>query len=523
MVTYKQLNTTHQDYDADQIDRLKLLYTGGYEIQKHAKTFLPKLISESDASWKDRLKCSAYMPYMSQFVNFFTASLFSAELSVREAADAKDKSTLGSTVNDEDFYKLFSSNVDLQDTTLHNFLSDTFCNALQTGFEYVGVDMPALGDNPVPETLAEEEALGLNTPYLYKIDPKSVQDWCLDKNGKFIWVKMRNELFIQPDPLSEAMKQLEFKIWTIQNGKAFWTLYRSEIKKLNYEWRANDEFEEAEKGPTSFTAIPVHKLVIPTGLALGNKLGTVVEEYYQRRSMGIAAQNKACVAIPVVIRGPEFTEGSGINQTQQDPNRGSNPTGKFNSRGWVELGAGDDLKIVEATGTAHALLDKQLQDLAEQMMQMIHQMGNSAKNNTVALGRSGDSKAQDRHSTEILLTAYARVVKDFTKEIFKCISTARQENVIWNVSGLSTFVEEDREQLVKEVMALPLINIPSKTFTKIYYTKCALSLVGTVSPETEQTIVDEIESGIDSDEHKAQTEEDLLSEDPPKKDKTKSE
>jgi hypothetical protein len=123
-------------------------------------------------------------------------------------------------------------------------------------------------------------------------------------------------------------------------------------------------------------------------------------------------------------------------------------------------------------------------------------MSNSVSQNSKAVGRSAASKAQDRYATEILLSAYARVVKDFTRELYQCIATSRNESIVWVVSGLQTSLEEDRESLIKEALLLPNLDIPSETFKKRYAFRVALALLEGASPEEERTIKAEIEAGV---------------------------
>lgn len=510
MVIYKILNKTNVEYDAELITKMDLLYDGGYEIMDHADLFLTKLSIESQKSYNERLKCAAYMPYLSQFVDHFSSSLFSDDLMVREAADADNDDSLGGTSGDENFYKLFASNCDGLGNSLHNFMKDTFTESLYCYYSYVGVDFSMLDDNEdKPQTLLEEEARGLNKAYLYDIDPMTVIDWKKDDaSQKFEWIKIKNEICVQDDPLGEPMKQVQFKIWTMRNGVAHWQLYQSKPIPLNKEFRPSDDVPLVAEGDTSFLEIPIFHLCIPYGLHLGAKLGPVCEEYFQRRSFLVSNMNKTCIAIPVIKLGPEINAPGGAlpSDVQSNPNRAQGMRMQLSNQGYTVLGSEDDLEIKEANGHSHALVDKQLIDLRDQMHQVVNQMAQSASTKKGSKLQSAASKVEDRHSTEILLTAYARVVKDFVKEIFQCIAAARGEAIVWDIHGLSTFVEEDRQTIITEVQAIAgqqsiLQMLPSETFHKKYLLRLAMALTGTTSPEEEAQIQEELEKAVENKEH----------------------
>lgn len=506
MVTYKILNTANACYDPVQLQKMSLLYEGGYKIMDQASVFMTKLSIETSNSFNERLKCASYMPYLSQFVDQFASGLFSDELLVKEAADSSDANTLGGTADNDPFYKLFSANCDMMNNSFHNFSKDTFTESLYSKSAYIGVDFQKLNDEDKPANLLEEEEKGLDRAYLYDIDPVTVIDWKRDEaSEKFLWIKLRNERIIQDKPLDTPMKQVEFKLWTLDNNVARWDLYQSKPIKLTQQFKDSEEIPLVDGGETSFHEIPVFSLNIPAGLHLGDKLGPVVEEYFQRRSFLVSNMNKTCIAIPVVSLGPEISAPGGpINETQSNPNRAAVMRMQLSNQGYTIIGSEDDIDIKEAHGHSHSLVDAQLKDLREQMHQVVHQMAQSSAVNKQSSGRSASSKQEDRHSTEILLTAYGRVVKDFVKEIYQCIAEARGEGIVWNIQGLSSFVEEDRQDIIAEVTSIAgtqtsiLTMLTSKTFQKKYILRLSKALIGTMSPEEELQMQAEIETDVEA-------------------------
>jgi hypothetical protein len=289
--------------------------------------------------------------------------------------------------------------------------------------------------------------------------------------------------------------------------RAAWELFRTAPYKPNQPPKDEDDVPRAGGGETTFRQIPVIELTIPAGLWVGNKLGVLAREHFQRRSALNAAENKSLFAVPYVKLGPEITApGAAMpSEVQQNPNRGRDPRGEFNRKGYVVIGKDDDIGFAEPVGAAYELVDKQLEKLVDEMFRVVHQMASSVSATKQALARAAASKAEDRHATEIVLAAYGALVRDAAKRIYDCLAAARGENVVWTAHGLDKYELEDRDGILKEALSLDAIAIPSATFHKTYKTKIALALVGNCPPETQDVIREEIERGVDQqgvlDEH----------------------
>jgi hypothetical protein len=136
--------------------------------------------------------------------------------------------------------------------------------------------------------------------------------------------------------------------------------------------------------------------------------------------------------------------------------------------------------------------------LVEKLKEVVHQMANTASAHSGKVGKSAASKKEDRHSTEILLTAYGNLVRDFIKQIMNAISTARGEQIVWTVDGLDDFNIIDRDQLILEAVQFPLITQQSKseTFSKLYTEKFYLALLDGTSHEEALQIKKEVQDNV---------------------------
>lgn len=494
MVTYKILDNKNIKYNPNLLKRLYLLYKGGYELQANADLFLSMLASETTRSFEDRKRAVAYLPYMSDIIDYYAAMLFAGEVSVTEAADADDPNTMGNEVDDQNVYKLFLSSADLKGNSLEEAIRHTMTDALVFSHAFVGIDFPK--NDEVPISLLEEEVMQSARPYLYDIDPECVTDWSCNEAEKFNWVKLKSDNIVQLNPLDMPMHQIEFKIWTMENGFAKWQLFQTKPLRLDKYPAPNDDVPMVDEGITSFREIPVLKLCLPPGLAIGNKIGPICEDIFQRSSILVNGENKSVNAMRVVFLGPEAPPPGKeqFSMVQENPFRQDMVQNDWESKGFGVLGANDKMEVIESEGHAFQIVAEQIDGLIEKLKEVVHQMGNSASSVSKKAGRSAESKQEDRHATEMLLSAYGSIVRDFIKKVMICISTARSESIVWTVDGLDSFSVVDRNQLILESKDFQntLATSKSITFSRLYTEKLYSLLLDGTSHEDMMQIRQEI-------------------------------
>ena len=383
--SHKDLFSVNDDYQPDLNEKLRLLYHGGFEIQQCADKFLTRLDNlETPQAYQARKNGVAYIPYLSEFSTQFSSSLFSEQLEVKSPADADDSSTSGEDTTD-DFYKMFIQDCDGNGRSLHQFMQDVFDQSLYELKVYVGRDFPKA--NELPNNLLEEEAMGLSKGYAYTIPYDNVIDWKIDpRTGKFIWLKIFTECFPDDDPLSPPTHYFSFKIWQIINGKGAWTCWDSEKLPITKKYTQTTKYTLTEEGTTSFPDIPVDIFYLPKGYHVGQQIGTICQEHYQRRSFLVANANKTCVALGVVKLGPDIGAPGDAIPADIAPIESSKVLRRqLESDGWTVIRDTDAIEIIEAKGEAHKFVSEELKHLVEQMMQTLRQMNMTANSNTKAV------------------------------------------------------------------------------------------------------------------------------------------
>lgn len=495
-LAYGLLKQTNPDYRKAEWDTLDDLYHGGFRMAKHAGRHITRIYGETDERYRDRVQSTSYINYFGQIVDYFVASLFGQEMTVTPAADADNEQTAGGLPND-DFYEVFSDDCDLRGTRFVNLLRSVLTTALCKRTAWVCVDMPE-GAEPVA-SLAEQEALGLLRAYCYEVPNEQIVDWQENDEGILQWAIVNRCKTARLAPEASRGETVEeFKIWRRgDDGVVSWELYR--LSYLEAKPPAPDtEVPLVDEGTTSFARIPLLRFSLPPGLCVGEKIALVAREHYQRRSALNAAQNKSLVSLPVARLGPEMSAmGSDLpSDMQQNPYRGNDPIAQFMRQGFIVIGKDDQIEFAEPKGTAYDLVDKQIDQLKDELFRVAHLMAASVGNDSNTVRRSGESKKQDRYAETVVLQALGQIVKAFSIEVYETLAEARGEDVVWTAHGLETFDFDERTELVSEAIQMDQVNIPSQTWKRAYKTNMAFRLIPNLPPETQEQIRKEIALGV---------------------------
>lgn len=495
---YGLLRQKHPDYREAEWEILDDLYEGGFRMAKNAERHIPRIVGETDVRYKDRLNSTAYLNYFGQIVDYFVAALFTQDFTLTPADNPKDPDSVG-TLPDEGFYESFSDDCDMRGTRFPNLLRQVLTTALCKRCAYVCVDMPKPPEGVEAVSLYQEDLLGLRRSFVFQLPNEQLIDWLYDENGQLVWAILNRCSVKRLSPEeTRGLIEEEFKIWRINDeGVATWEIYKIAYAK---DRPPKDEVlvDCAEEGVSSFHRIPIIKLELPHGLCVGDKVAMVCREHFQRRSALNAAQNKSLVALPVARLGPEMTAaGQPLpSERAQDPYRGDDPIAKFQAQGFIVIGRDDAIQFAEPNGAAYHLVDKQIQQLKDEIFRVVQQMAASIGNDSGALRRSAESKKMDRFAEAIVLSALGQALRSFGVEVYETIADSRGENIVWQPHGLDHYSGDDRDALLSEAVQMDLIDIPSVTWLKAYKTSMAMKLMPNLPPEVQEQVRVEIEEGI---------------------------
>lgn len=177
----KRLRATHSDY-ADRKDFWLFLlksYEGGPAYVD--EDTLHKHQRENRLDYEDRLKRAYFLNYCQPLVDFVPEFIFS------QGVERKADPTL--VVE----FEKFKHNCDRAGTTLDVFMQQLAEDARIYGMTFVMVDKlpPPVEQDPEAVSVQRASELGIDLPYMVKVNPLEVLDWRIDQTGNYIFLKRR--------------------------------------------------------------------------------------------------------------------------------------------------------------------------------------------------------------------------------------------------------------------------------------------------------------------------------------------
>lgn len=496
---YKFLSARSPQHDLALCSKIRLLYEGGYAAKEGLKKILDRAPNETKAAFDYRVSRASYMPYFGQLVDYLVGALFAAPIHVTPAGDANDPNTIGE-FPDPKFYQLFAKDSDRKGCHFAQLIRECTTEALLCKCAWVAVDMPPAVQ---AESIAEEDAAGGARGYAYLLPYEEVFDWAEDKDGDgdLSWAIIGRRCIERSTP--ESIRDTYHERYTVwQKDPASrvvsFTVYETEPVKIGQDIQPETDILQKEKGTTTFARIPLVRFELPSGLWAGNKIGPLAEEHFQRRSDMLGSMARSLHEVPYILQGPEIPGADeGISEAQSDPGRGNVPVGPQQRSGWLVLGSQDKVGFAGPSGKAYEITDKQLHDLRDEIFRSVHAMALSLANTGGTARRSAESKTEDRRATGVVLDYLGTKARELGVNVYKTISDARKEVVVWVAHGLDDFDLEEQTSVVADAEAVQTLDIPSRTFRKEYTTKVALSLLPGLTPDTKSQIQQEISDGVE--------------------------
>lgn len=491
-------------------------YAGGYDLLDKIGDYLPQRVGESKERYQERLDAASYLNYLAPIADFFASNLFERDLVVKQPSDAGNSATPGDSLDEgaaKDFWTEFEQDADLEGNSVANLFKDVFRQGVLKQRSLLAIDMPTAPEGATPETKADEEKMGLTRAYAFLLPIDQMIDWKRGARGEWQWCKLRKVVDARESPDDPVgLIREEFKLWFLDGAgdqaRARWETYLTPAYVPGdsaKQPKPDDPIPLAGEGVTSFPKIPLVELDVSPGLCVGNKIGPVQREHFRRRSNLNASEEQALFEMFVVGLGPQMSATGGAlpSEIQMDASRGGaalDPMTRAKAMGALILGSEDTAQYVGPSGAMHALSDQRLKDLVEEFYRVVSQMSAGIKATSTSLGRSAASKAEDRGSTETILSEYGKIVRKFAKKVYDLIAAARGEDVLWAVHGLDKFELEDRQTVLNEAMQCDAVEIPSVTFHRIWKTQIAFALAHNATPAEQEAIRKEIIDGIHAEE-----------------------
>lgn len=431
---------------ADYWELLSKLVAGGSQVDEKVKAEL--LINPEKRSSKvieERLKLAPYMSNLGGILSRLESQLLMDKASYQSPARDND------TFWDEEFFPAGGLDM-LGSTSFHRILKDATLNALTQQLAIAVVDTPS-GE---AETLAEQEMLGGNKPYVFLLPREQMLDWETDENG-FLFVKLHSFDVVRQQWDDQPIPTHEFTIYQRypENENAItiqkWTLVPRDLDKMSAEdftleglreedaivtqtLPEQDIFHVVEGGRRIFR-FPVCVMKLHPSMWLADQLyDSQVSLFNQNaaREWALFSTNYAQLIFTDVEDEKELNLRLGLQANGY----------------YTSLPLGVKAQWLEREGPGIERAKEQIDERKEDMMQIIQQVSYAAAISGAGLRRSAESKKADQRSMDVMLEVYGQEIKDFAKNILDTATIARGSAEVWTVDGFDKY---DSDSLIADL------------------------------------------------------------------------
>jgi hypothetical protein len=476
-VKLKDLEVTREEYreHLDVWGTIQDLRRGASHLVKKASVYLPRKPGEEQAVYQNRLDKFCYTPVLNTAIREYVAKLSSAPI-------AKTGMDPAST-----FWASFLNNIDGSGANEKEFLTGLFANLLYYRDVYLVLDRPILG--PLRSRLEDEQNKAY--PVLKTFGPLNVPNW---GDG---WYQTR-QFYSVAEPLQPSKKMAR---WTYYDATVI-AVYEAEVS-LNASGAIEKVYTtEQPKGvvpskaiipltrvaPHGLGKVPVTKLSLPEELWVGNAA-------YLKQLQHIWIENA-------------WTEaGSIAGQVQrvfkpQKPVPSDDPTRLYEEPDYsgTDFGnpyvlVGDGFEFAESSGSAIANLTGQLETIEQHIRDIVSMGFLSASRGRGSVTQSGFSKEMDMTLLQDSMAAYGSKVAQLYEDSLKMVAIAAATGEEPTVTGLDNYTANTLDGMTGTTATmLPFIESLPQTARRLWFKKMSNLMVGTISPEEQGLIDDELET-----------------------------
>ncbi len=454
----------HREYREEYWARLRALYRGGESLLGNLellKQIIPKNNAESEDRYQERLRCAFYANYSSEIVGFVMAGLCEDPLRVVVGDDgtAEPAGFLAEFVKDT------ANNAD-EPVDLNTLARDVILEALQVRTAWVHLCAPA---DPDPELLEHMSRAELETHRAEQderiearcLPAEAVINWCDDQDGDLVWA------------LTQAVEEIRPNFWDPALQRFTWTLHTRDDSKS---WTAtidpkNPPQDEtivaaSASAPHQWGRVPLLRFALPHDLWAMDKLESLAREHTDKRNDLARSVKRSANPMLYEFMGAEQPGiGRPISAIQQDANRSTNTP---RSPGHVQRRGRDDrAEFVAPPSDAYAQILAICHDVRDDMHRVMVQMALAADfKSASAIGRSGESKAQDKAATAVVLGAIGKRFRPWAVKLLRVVVGAggdTPDTIKPQVQGMAKFDATVVGEIVEQTQMLEGVTIPSPT------------------------------------------------------------
>ena len=466
-VPVKQLNAPCADWKLNSRawEQMRLLYSGGMEIEARAEEFLKRRPKEPADVYQARVDQFSYENHVGTALDWYLAALFEKPPRVERV----DASGASQEKSEDDYYDRFEKNCDRAGTPSIEKFREHFKNLLLFGRSAILIDLPPLGEYA---TRAEEIAAGASDPYLVCWDPRGVINYSTTREGALEWILFRAREAAQPSPFA---KSAFTTCWYYFDRERF---ARYEMSEREDEKNAKEDAEatlvsSGRHALADERRVPVIFTVVPESLWLMNRAFLVARKHLNTSNALDWALFMSALAMPVIKMDGDFT----LTLTEA---------------GHIKLPRDSEFSWTEPEGKSFAHLDTRMVNLTEQVFRAFYLIAQARSTAATPAAQSGVSKQQDMAAPKKVLSLFGDLMRGVIQTVYDALSAARGEDVEWDVRGME-FVEEPPDAAVTMATEARAFGVPSDTFDR----ELDKLVVQSVLPDANRALKDAIFAEID--------------------------
>lgn len=468
-VRVSELDKQHPEFETRHeawID-LALLYEGGAMLKARCERLLKKRPREDEEVFAARMDRFTYQNILGTGLGWYGAAMFDTSPEIFFGKETPE------------FYKKFLEDCDGIGTSYVDFWKRVFQFLLTYGAAWVLTDLRALApDEPPPQSLEEENIMGLRDPHLAAYSPLNVINWKENDRGELQWAVVKTEFEEQ----AFLGKREIVSTWYYYDKESY-KVYEDrrspeeEIKVANDDsGRMATLLREGRHGLADVQRLPIRRVMLSEGLWLANRAYLLLVDHLNQDNTLAWSLFMSNLAIPIIIG-----DYDGTNMTQSE-------------NGYLQFPAGTEYMWSEPEGKSFIHSAKRVESLREECFRSMNLQAQGRSMRATPAMQSGKSKQLEMSPAKQILAGMGDDLRRSMQEVLKDVCAARKDKANPDVRGF-TFQEDMTTEEVFAVNSLLSIRIPSEKFEKYIYKKVAKSWMVDANREQLDEVYAEIEKG----------------------------
>ena len=496
---YRAFFRRHGSYDARYWRKLRAFYRGGKELLNPTMVcqVLARNNKEADHVYEWRCAQAFYLNYGSEIIDNIVSGLSGDPVRI-----LKD----GKVVDEDDPLAKWASDVGPPDaeleTPLAQFVKDMVIEAMQTRFAWVLLDRPPI-DLPSEASRADAEKAGATRVCARVIPAEDVLHWEIDTATKrLMWGLIGTVDLVHSDFYGVPEVVETYTRYTDKTFTQWQVRYKpGDPPKPDDMVPPMEGRIDVEHG---FTRIPLRRFELPAGLWAMDKMESALRAIFNKWNLLDLAERRSLLPVLYEFLGPESMGGgapaAAVAAAQRDAMRAVRTPRSPNH---VQVrGRDDKAEFVGPSPEPFKQARETLVKLCEEVHRILYQMALSTNASAAAVGRSADSKREDKGVNAIIQKAIGRLVVAFIKSILPDVGhvaagMSAEDARTYSADGLEKFDDVIESELVEQTATLlTTLNIPSATAVRELLMRLLRRVLAHLNPDELATISKEIEANI---------------------------